>query len=88
MRVNYFNDELTEEKLRDLLAKANLEAFDVIRKKEPLFKSLNISEDTPSDEIIKLLVKNPNLLQRPIVEFGKKAVLARPIEKVKELLNL
>jgi arsenate reductase-like glutaredoxin family protein len=35
-----------------------------------------------------LIVKNPNLLQRPIVEVGDKVVLARPIEKVRELLNL
>jgi arsenate reductase len=87
-KVNYYIDPLSEEKLRELLEKANLKAFDILRKKESLFKELNISEDTPSDEIIKLILENPNLLQRPIVEVGDKAVLARPIEKVKELLNL
>jgi arsenate reductase len=87
-KVNYYIDPLSEEKLRELLGKANLKAFDIVRKKEPLFKELDISEDTPSDEIIKLIIENPNLLQRPIVEVDDKAVLARPIEKVKELLNL
>ncbi len=87
-KVNYYIDPLSEEKLRELLGKANLKAFDIVRKKEPHFKELDISEDTPSDEIIKLILENPNLLQRPIVEVGDKAVLARPIEKVKELLNL
>jgi len=86
-KVNYYIDPLSEEKLRELLEKANLKAFDILRKKEPLFKELNISEDTPSDEIIKLIIKNPNLLQRPIVEVGDKAVLARPIEKAIELIN-
>ena len=86
-RVNYFIDELTEEKLRTLLKKANLSPFEVLRKKEPLFKELNVSEDTPPDEIIKLIIENPNLLQRPIVEVGDKAVLARPIEKALELIN-
>ncbi|MDQ3062899.1 MAG: arsenate reductase [Acidobacteriota bacterium] len=85
--VNYYIDPLSEEKLCELLEKANLKAFDILRKKEPLFKELNISEDTPSDEIIKLIIKNPNLLQRPIVEVGDKAVLARPIEKAIELIN-
>ncbi len=87
-KVNYYIDPLSEDKLRELLEKADLKAFDVLRKKELLFKELNITDDTPSDKIIKLIIENPNLLQRPIVEVGEKAVLARPIEKVKELLNL
>ncbi len=86
-RVNYFIDELTEEKLRDLLKKANLTPFEILRKKEPIFKELNITEETASAEIIKLIVENPALLQRPIVEAGDKAVLARPIEKALELIN-
>ena len=86
-KINYYIDALSEEKLRELLSKANLKAFDILRKKEPLFKELNISEDTASDEIIKLIIKNPNLLQRPIVEVGDRAVLARPAEKAIELIN-
>jgi arsenate reductase (glutaredoxin) len=85
--VNYFIEPLTEEKLRGLLRKANLSPFEVLRKKEPIFKELNLSPETPQDEIIKLIVENPGLLQRPIVEFGERAVLARPIEKVIELIN-
>lgn len=86
-KVNYYIDELTEEKLRDLLKKMNLSPFDVLRKKEPIFKELNISEKTSPDEIVKLIIEHPNLLQRPIVEVGEKAVLARPIEKALELIK-
>ena len=86
-RVNYFIDELTEEKLRALLKKSNLTPFDVLRKKEPLVKELNISEQTAPDEIIKLIIENPNLLQRPIVEVSDKAVLARPVERALELIK-
>ena len=86
-KVNYFIDELTEEKLRDLLNKANLTPFEVLRKKEKMFKELNLSTETPQDEIIKAIVENPNLLQRPIVEVGDKAVLARPVEKALELIK-
>jgi arsenate reductase len=70
-----------------LLRKANLSPFEALRKKEPFFKKLNITEETPADEIIKLIIENPNLLQRPIVEVGNRAVLARPIEKALELIN-
>ena len=86
-RVNYFIDELTEEKLRALLRKANLSPLEVLRKKEPLFKELNISEDMPSEKIIKLIIENPSLLQRPIVEVGDRAVLARPVERALDLIK-
>jgi len=86
-KVNYYIDPLSEEKLRALLKKANLSPLDVVRKKEPLYKELNINENTPPDEIIKLIIENPSLLQRPIVEVGDKAVLARPVEKAIELIN-
>ena len=86
-RVNYFNEPLSEKKLRDLLRKANLTPFDVLRKGEPVFKELKITAETPPDRIIRLIIENPSLLQRPIVEVGDKAVLARPVEKAMEIIG-
>jgi arsenate reductase len=87
-RVNYFIDEMTEEKLRAILRKANLSPFDVLRNKEPLAKQLNLTSETAPDEIVKAIIDNPSLLQRPIVEIGEKAVLARPIERAIDLLKV
>ena len=86
-KIDYFIEPLTEEKLRDLLRKANLSPFDVVRKNEEIYKDLKISEVKNSDELIKLIVENPTILQRPIVEVGEKAVLARPVERALELTN-
>jgi arsenate reductase (glutaredoxin) len=86
-KVNYFIEPLTAEKLQSLLKKANLSAFDILRKGEPVYKELQISAVANEAELIKLIVENPSILQRPIVEIGEKAVLARPIEKVLELLG-
>ncbi len=86
-KINYFNEPLTEEKLRELLGKADLSPFEVVRKGEKSYKELNLSAETDADELIKLIVENPNLLQRPIVEVGDRAVLARPIEKALELIS-
>lgn len=85
-RVNYFNEPLTEAKLRDLLKKADLTPFDILRKGEAAFKDLGITAETPPDKIVRLIIENPNLLQRPIVEVGDRAVLARPVEKALELI--
>lgn len=86
-KVNYFIEPLTAEKLRSLLKKANLSAFDVLRKAEPVYKELNISEVKDEDKLIDLIIENPSILQRPIVEVGEKAVLARPIEKALEIIK-
>ena len=69
------------------MKKTGLRPIDVVRKKEAEFKQLGLSEKTTDAELIKAMVNNPNLLQRPIVEVGDKAVLARPAEKALELLQ-
>lgn len=86
--VNYFTEPLSEEKLRELLKKANLQPHDVLRKREKLYKELNLADETDSDKIIKLIVENPNLLERPIVEVGERAVVARPVGKALEIVKL
>jgi arsenate reductase (glutaredoxin) len=85
--VNYFIEPLSEEKLRDLLRKANLSPFDIVRKNESVYKELNVSEVADSGALVKIIIENPSLLQRPIVEVGDKAVWARPIEKALDLIK-
>ena len=86
--VNYFVEPLSEEKLRELLKKANLSAFDVVRKNEKSYKELKISQVKDANQLIKLIVENPAILQRPIVEIGEKAILARPVEKISEIIKI
>ena len=86
-QVNYFIEPLSEAKLRGLLEKARLSPFDAVRKNEAIYKELKVSEVRDADELIKMIIENPNILQRPIVEVGDKAVLARPIERAIELIN-
>ncbi|HEU4769389.1 MAG TPA: ArsC/Spx/MgsR family protein [Pyrinomonadaceae bacterium] len=85
-RVNYFVKPLSKAKLTELLRKLKMRPREVMRK-EPIYKELGLNEDKFSDdELIELMVKHPELLQRPIVERGDRAVLGRPTENVKELL--
>ena len=86
-KVNYYIQPLTRTKLTELIRKANLKPRDLLRKSEPIYKELGLAEDKFSDsELIGLMIEHPDLLQRPIVERGDRAVLGRPTENVKELL--
>ncbi len=83
-RVNYFIEPLDEDQLRSLVAKAGLRPRDVVRMKEPGARELPLEDDVAT---LQALVERPELLQRPIVERGDRAVLARPPENVLELLD-
>jgi arsenate reductase len=86
-KVNYYVELLSRKKLTELIGKMKLKPRDLLRKSEPIYKELKLSEEKFSDsELIALMVEHPDLLQRPIVERGDRAVLGRPTENVKELL--
>ena len=85
--VNYYIEPLSEAKLKELVKKMGVRASELFRKKEEVYKKLKLDEKEVSDEeAIKLMVQNPDLMQRPIVEKGSKAILARPAERLKEIL--
>lgn len=81
--VEYHVEGLTEPEVRDLLVKAGISAAEALRMREPGAKELR---DASEDEIIAAMAERPALLQRPIVVNGDRAVLARPVERVLEIL--
>jgi arsenate reductase len=86
-KVNYYTEPLSRKKLTELIRKLNLKPRDLLRKGEPIYKELELNDDRFSDsELIGFMIEYPDLLQRPIVERGDRAVLGRPTENVKELL--
>ena len=85
-RIDYHVAGLEEGELRDLLRKAGLGPRDVLRRKEPLVRVLDLPGDRTDDELVALMVEHPELVERPIVVAGDRAVLARPVEKALELL--
>lgn len=82
-RVNYIIDPLSGAQLRELVAKAGLRPRDVVRMKEPGARHVPLDDD---EAVFAALEAHPELLQRPIVVLGDRAMLARPPERVLELL--
>jgi arsenate reductase len=86
--VNYYVEPIPKAKLKELLRKMNLPAAELVRKKEEIYKTLSLAGKNLSEsEWIDLMVEHPDLIQRPIVEKGDRAILARPAERLKEILG-
>lgn len=87
-RVNYYVEPLTRGTLEALLSKAGLRPRDLLRTKARQYRQLGLDDPSiPQDQLLALLVEHPDLVQRPIVTRGDRAVLARPVENVRELLD-
>ncbi len=86
-KINYYIEPLSEKKLRVLIKKMGIKPRELLRTSEPIYRELGLGKKEFSDnEIISLMVEHPDLIQRPIVERGDRAVLGRPTENVKALL--
>jgi|SRR5690606_19597874 len=85
-KVNYYSEPFNKTLLKSLLSKMKMKPSELIRTKDDAYKKLKSKIDKLSEEeIIDLMIKNPDLIQRPIVEKGNKAILARPPERISEL---
>ena len=85
-KVNYYIEPFNKALLKSLLSKMKMKPSELIRTKDDAYKKLKSKIDKLSEEeIIDLMIKNPDLIQRPIVEKGNKAILARPPERISEL---
>ena len=85
--VDYYTDPIPRAKLQELLRKMGMKPRDLLRTREDVYKKLKLGErDLADGEIVDLMVAHPDLIQRPIVEKGSRAILARPAERLKEIL--
>lgn len=82
----YLHEPLTITELKVLLQKLQLPATALLRQSEPLFAAQYEGKQFTDDEWLQIIVDHPVLLQRPIVVFDDKAIIARPPAKVLEIL--
>lgn len=82
----YLLEPLSEDEIRALLQKAGITAFQLVRKNEPLYLERYEGKMLDNEEWIKVLTENPILIERPIVENGEKAVVARPADKIFDVI--
>ena len=84
--VEYLVEIPTEKEIREILKMLGMKAEDLVRKKEKLFKEKFEGKKISNSEWIKILHKNPILIERPIVVKDGKAIIGRPVEKIFDIL--
>jgi arsenate reductase len=82
----YLHEPLSIEELQTLLTKLGATAKDIVRSGEQLFAENYAGNQLSDNELLKAIIDNPILLQRPIVVNGDKAIIARPPQLVKDIL--
>ena len=85
--VEYLKNPLTVEEIKVLLPQLNIKARELVRTQEAIWEEDYKGKILTDNEIINIMVKNPKLIERPIVEHNNKAVIGRPPENVLSLFT-
>lgn len=84
--IEYLKEPLTEDELWDILNKLDMEPEELVRTKEAEWKEHFKGKDLDENEVVFAMIEYPKLMERPIIINGEKAVVARPTEKLLEVL--
>jgi arsenate reductase len=84
--INYIDNPLTINELKNIIALLKIKPIDLVRVKESIWKENYKDKVLTNDQLIEAMVANPKLIERPIVVNGNKAVIARPLDKINEIL--
>lgn len=84
--VKYLNETLTKKELTGIIKKLEITPIELVRTKEKVWTENYKGKQLSDGEVIEAMIEHPNLIERPIVVNGDKAVIARPAEKIKDIL--
>ena len=83
--VLYLNESLSEAELSELIKKLNIAPISLIRQEESIWKTQYKDKNLDNTALIRLMIEEPRLMQRPVVVVDNKAVIARPTEAINDL---
>ena len=85
---DYMKEPFTATELREVLTALNYQPSDLLRKNEEEYKNHIQGKELTEDQIFDFLLQFPKLIERPIVVWDSHAVVARPLEKLTDLLDV
>jgi arsenate reductase len=85
--VEYLKTPPSAKEIKTVLSKLKIGARDLLRRKEPAFRAEKLDDERLSEAaIIRAMTEHPILIERPVVLAGRRGVLARPPERVFEVI--
>lgn len=84
--ILYMKEPLTPSDLESILEKLDMDASDLIRKNEKIWKEDFADKELSEDELLFCMIEHPQLMERPILENGDQARIGRPTERILEIL--
>lgn len=84
--IKYLETPLSFNELKQIIRKLKINPIELIRKNETVWKENFKGKELSDSEIIQSMVDYPILMERPIVVYNDKAIIARPLEKIKEII--
>ena len=84
--IKYLETPLSLNELKEIIRKLNINPIELIRKNETIWKENFKGKELTDSEIIQSMVDYPILMERPIVVYNDKAIIARPLEKINEII--
>ncbi|GEC79139.1 arsenate reductase (glutaredoxin) [Flavobacterium aquatile] len=84
--IKYLETPLSLNELKEIIRKLNINPIELIRKNETIWKENFKGKELTDSEIIQSMVDYPILIERPIVVYNDKAIIARPLEKINEII--
>lgn len=85
--VEYLKDNLGISELEIIIEKLGITPIELVRKNELIWKENYKGKNLSDKEIVRAMIENPKIMERPIVENGGKVVLGRPPENVLKIIN-
>jgi len=83
--INYIERPLSANELKRLLHIAGVRPHDAMRTNEAAYRQYVADRNLSDEQLVRVMAEHPELIQRPIVVLGNKAVLARPADRLTEL---
>jgi len=85
--VKYLETPPTKEEIKELLKMLDINARDLMRTKEDVYKELHLKDITDEEKLIEAMAEHPRLIERPIIIKDGKAVIGRPPSKIVDFLK-
>ena len=84
--VRYLDTPPSAQEIQDVLGKLGMAPRELMRTKEAIYRELGLKDVTDDAALIAAMAEHPKLIERPVVIRGDKAVVARPAERIDEIL--